>query len=90
MPELPDVPTFKESGFDFVHTPWYGLMTSARAARRSTGHRGIVRSAKVQENLKAHVLLGLADTSAQFDEMIRSDTAAARRCVQGSELVGPV
>lgn len=36
----------------------------------------IIQSAKVQEKLKAQYLLGLADTPAQFDARIQSDTAA--------------
>jgi tripartite-type tricarboxylate transporter receptor subunit TctC len=36
----------------------------------------IIRSAKVQEKLKAQYRLGLADTPAQFDAMIQNDTAA--------------
>ena len=41
MPELPDVPTFRESGFNFDHSPWYGLMAPrgyrVLSSRRSTG-----------------------------------------------------
>jgi tripartite-type tricarboxylate transporter receptor subunit TctC len=81
MPELPDVPTFRESGFNFDHSPWYGLMAPARVPRPiiekiNRDVIDIIRSAKVQEKLKAQYLLGLADTPAQFDAMIQNDTAA--------------
>jgi tripartite-type tricarboxylate transporter receptor subunit TctC len=81
MPELPDVPTFKESGIDFAHTPWYGLMAPARLPRPLV-HKinkdvvEIIQSAKVREKLQAQFLIGLADTPEQFDEIIRNDTAA--------------
>jgi tripartite-type tricarboxylate transporter receptor subunit TctC len=81
MPELPDVPTFRESGFNFDHSPWYGLMAPARVPRPiiekvNRDVIDIIQSAKVQEKLKAQYLLGLADTPAQFDVMIQSDIAA--------------
>jgi tripartite-type tricarboxylate transporter receptor subunit TctC len=81
MPELPDVPTFRESGFNFDHSPWYGLMAPAKVPRPiiekvNRDVIDIIQSAKVQEKLKAQYLLGLADTPAQFDAMIQSDTAA--------------
>jgi tripartite-type tricarboxylate transporter receptor subunit TctC len=81
MPELPNVPTFKESGFDFAHAPWYGLMAPARVPRSvlqkiNADVSEIVKSAKVQEKLKSQFLIALADTPEQFDEIIRNDTAA--------------
>jgi tripartite-type tricarboxylate transporter receptor subunit TctC len=81
MPELPDVPTFNGSGFDFTHTPWYGLMAPARVPRPVIDKINrdvveIIQSTKVQEKLKAQSLLGLADTPEQFDEIIRNDAAA--------------
>jgi tripartite-type tricarboxylate transporter receptor subunit TctC len=81
MPELPDVPTFRESGFNFDHSPWYGLMAPAKVPRPiiekvNRDVIDIIQSAKVQEKLKVQYLLGLADTPAQFDAMIQSDTAA--------------
>jgi tripartite-type tricarboxylate transporter receptor subunit TctC len=81
MPELPDVPTFRESGFDFNHEPWYGLMAPAPLPRPILDKINqdvveIIRSAKIQENLKSQYLIPLADAPEQFDEIIRADTAA--------------
>ena len=81
MPELPDVPTFRESGFDFGHTPWYGLMAPARVPRPIIEKVNrdvveIIQSAKVQEKLRAQFLIGITDTPQQFDEIIRKDTTA--------------
>jgi len=81
MPELPDVPTFKESGFDFAHSPWYGVMAPGRVPRSLVEKINkdlleIIQSPKFREKLQAQFLIGLADTPEQFDEIIRSDTAA--------------
>ena len=81
MPELPDVPTFKESGFDFSHAPWYGLMAPARVSRPvlqkiNADVVEIIKSPKVQEKLKAQFLIVLADTPEQFDVIIRGDVDA--------------
>ena len=60
-------------GTDLWRPRGYRVLSS----RRSTGDViDIIRSAKVQEKLKAQYLLGLADTPAQFDAMIQNDTAA--------------
>jgi tripartite-type tricarboxylate transporter receptor subunit TctC len=81
MPELPDVPTFKESGFDLAHSPWYGILAPGRLPRPlvnkiNTDILEIIQSAKFKEKLQAQFLIGLADTPEQFDEIIRNDTAA--------------
>jgi tripartite-type tricarboxylate transporter receptor subunit TctC len=81
MPELPDVPTFRESGFDFSHSPWYGIMASGRLPRPLVNKINkdvldIIQSAKFREKLQAQFLIGLDDTPEQFDEIIRNDTAA--------------
>ena len=81
MPELPDVPTFKESGFNFSHSPWYGIMAPRRVQRPlvETINKDlleIIQSPKFTEKLQAQFLIGLADSPAQFDEIIQSDTAA--------------
>jgi tripartite-type tricarboxylate transporter receptor subunit TctC len=79
--ELPDVPTFKESGFEFSHAPWYGLMAPARVPRPVLEkiHADVVeiiKSDKIQEKLRAQFLIALADTPQQFDSIIREDVAA--------------
>jgi tripartite-type tricarboxylate transporter receptor subunit TctC len=81
MPELPDVPTFRESGFALDHTPWYGLMAPALLPRPIIDKINrdvieIIRSVTVQEKLRSQYLISLADTPEQFDEIIRTDTAA--------------
>jgi tripartite-type tricarboxylate transporter receptor subunit TctC len=81
MPELPDVPTFRESGFDFDHRPWYGLLGPAHLPRPIVDKINrdvidIIRSVKVEENLRSQYLISLADTPEQFNEIIRVDTAA--------------
>lgn len=88
MRELPDVPTFRESGFDFDHAPWYGLMVPARVPRPVVNKinkdvTDIIKSEKVQEKLRSQFLIGLADTPEQFDEIIKSDTAALADVFKG-------
>jgi tripartite-type tricarboxylate transporter receptor subunit TctC len=81
MPELPNVPTFKESGFELAHSPWYGLMAPGRVPRPLVNKINkdvleITQSARFKERLQAQFLIGLADTPEQFDGIIRNDTAA--------------
>jgi tripartite-type tricarboxylate transporter receptor subunit TctC len=81
MPELPNVPTFKESGFELAHSPWYGLMAPGRVPRPLVNKINkdvleITQTAGFRERLRAQFLIGLADTPEQFDEIIRNDTAA--------------
>jgi tripartite-type tricarboxylate transporter receptor subunit TctC len=81
MSELPDVPTFRESGFNLDHEPWYGLMAPAPLPRPildkiNRDVIGIIRSNKIQASLKSQYLTSLADAPEQFDEIIRADTAA--------------
>ena len=81
MPELPNVPTFKEAGFTFSHTPWYGLMAPARVPRPIIEKINrdvveIIRSPSVQAKLKSQFLIGITDTPEQFDRIIRDDTAS--------------
>jgi tripartite-type tricarboxylate transporter receptor subunit TctC len=79
--ELPDVPTFKESGFDLAHSPWYGLMAPGRLPRPLVNKINkdvldITQSTRFREKLQAQFLIPLADTPEQFDAIIRNDTAA--------------
>lgn len=75
------MPTFKESGFDFAHSPWYGVMVPGRVPRPLVNKINkdlleIIQSPKFREKLQAQFLIGLADTPEQFEEIIRNDAAA--------------
>jgi tripartite-type tricarboxylate transporter receptor subunit TctC len=81
MPELPNVPTFKEAGVNFDHTPWYGLLAPARVPRPVIDKINrdvvdIIKSPSVQAKLKSQFLIGITDTPDQFDRLIREDTAS--------------
>ena len=80
IPEMPNVPTFKEAGLDFVYDSWFGLMTQAGVPRDIVNklNRDIVailQSPEVEGQARGPVRDRSADTPEQFDKMIREETA---------------
>jgi tripartite-type tricarboxylate transporter receptor subunit TctC len=80
IPELPDVPTFREAGLDFVYDSWFGLMAPAGVAPPIIAkiNRDIVqilRSPEVKAKLAQQFVLPVTDTPEQFDGIIRQETA---------------
>jgi tripartite-type tricarboxylate transporter receptor subunit TctC len=80
IPQMPDVPTFKEAGLDYVYDSWFGLMTQAGVPREIVNKINhdvvaILQRPEVKAKLAAQYLVGAADTPEQFDRIIRAETA---------------
>jgi tripartite-type tricarboxylate transporter receptor subunit TctC len=80
IPEMPDVPTFKEAGLDYVYDSWFGLMVPAGVPRDIVAkiNRDVVailKSPEVKDKLAKQFVFGHADTPEQFDKIIKDETA---------------
>ena len=80
IPEMPDVPTFKEAGLDYVYDSWFGLMVPAGVPRDIVAkiNRDVVailKSPEVKDKLAKQFVFGRADTPEQFDKIIKDETA---------------
>lgn len=80
LPEMPDVPTFRESGMDFVYDSWFGLMTQSGVPRDIVNKINkdvveVLQSAGVKDKLAKQFVIGVVDTPEQFDKIIRDDVA---------------
>ena len=80
LPEIPDVPTFREAGLDFVSDSWFGLMIQAAVPREIISKINqdvvaILQTPEVKAKLAAQFLVSASDTPEQFDKVIRDETA---------------
>ena len=80
IPELPQVPTFREAGLDFAYDSWFGLMTQAAVPRDIVAkiNRDVVAilaEPEVKAKLAAQFVIGRSDTPEAFDKIIRDETA---------------
>jgi tripartite-type tricarboxylate transporter receptor subunit TctC len=80
LPELPNIPTFREAGMDFVYDSWFGLLAPAGVPRALVAQINrdvvqILQTPQVKAKLAAQFVLGVTDTPEQFDKIIRDDTA---------------
>jgi tripartite-type tricarboxylate transporter receptor subunit TctC len=80
IPEMPDVPTFREAGLDYVYDSWFGLMTQAGVPHDIVNkiNRDVVailQTPEVKAKFAAQFVVGAADTTEQFDKIIRDETA---------------
>ncbi len=81
IPELPDVPTFTQAGLPFVYDSWFGLMTQAAVPQAirdkiAKDWADALKTPEMQARLKAQFLIGVTDTPAAMDKIIRDETAA--------------
>ena len=90
LSELPDTPTFAESGFPKVEASgWYGVLAPAGTPRVVVDalNRQIVRIMNlpdVKERLMAHGYMPTASTPEEFAELIKSDLVKWRDVVKAS------
>lgn len=90
LSELPDTPTFAESGFPKVEASgWYGVLAPAGTPRVVVDalNRQIVRIMNlpdVKERLMAHGYTPTASTPEEFAELIKSDLVKWRDVVKAS------
>jgi tripartite-type tricarboxylate transporter receptor subunit TctC len=80
IPELPNVPTFRESGLDLVYDSWFGLMTQSGVKRDivtkiNQDVVAILKSPEVAAKIKAQYAIPVTDTAEQFDKQISDETA---------------
>ena len=80
IPELPDTPTFTEAGLRFVYDSWFGLMTQAAVPQAirdkiSKDWADAIKTPDIQNKLKAQFLIGVTDTPAAMDKVVREETA---------------
>ena len=80
IPELPDVPTFTEAGLKFVYDSWFGLITQAAVPKPivekiSKDWADSLKTPEMKAKLASQFLIGVSDTPAAFDKIIRDETA---------------
>jgi tripartite-type tricarboxylate transporter receptor subunit TctC len=80
LPELPNVPTFKQAGLDYVYDSWFGLMAPAGVPRDIVAKINkdivaILQSPETKEKLAKQFVEGRADTPEAFDKIIKDETA---------------
>jgi tripartite-type tricarboxylate transporter receptor subunit TctC len=78
-PFLPEVPTFREAGYDLVATGWYGILAPAKTppdivARYNKVIVDAVRSPSVKERLLAFGLQPTGTTPAEFVAIVQADS----------------
>lgn len=93
IPELPNVPTFKELGYDFVITYWNGMVAPAGTPKPivdklSAAIREVVASPEFQARIAAsvpdmHLIVGGPELMAQ---MIKDDTAFWSRVIKSRNI----
>jgi tripartite-type tricarboxylate transporter receptor subunit TctC len=80
IPDLPDTPTFTEAGLKFVYDSWFGLMAPAAVPQAirdkiSKDWAEAIKTPDIESKLKAQFLIGVTDTPAQMDTIVRDETA---------------
>jgi tripartite-type tricarboxylate transporter receptor subunit TctC len=90
-PLLPDLPTFREGGLDFITGSWYGVLTPAKTSPAiiDTLHANIVEVLK-DKNLRAKVAEQGADvignTPEQFRKFIAEETARLAKVIKNAKI----
>jgi tripartite-type tricarboxylate transporter receptor subunit TctC len=79
-PATPNVPTFREAGLDYVYDAWFGLMVPIGVpkevvAKINQDVVAVLAEPSVKAKLDAQSLVVASDTPAQFDKIIRDNTA---------------
>jgi tripartite-type tricarboxylate transporter receptor subunit TctC len=80
IPELPNVPTFTESGLPYVYDSWFGLMAPAgvpQAIRDKIAKdwSDALKTDELKDKLAKQFVIPVSDTPAAFDKIIRDETA---------------
>ncbi len=79
LPALPDVPTFREDGFDLVVESWFGLLAPAGTPapvvdRLSAATRDAVAAPEVADRFRALGIAARAEGPEHFGRMLRAET----------------
>ena len=88
-PFLPEVPTFKEAGYDIVGEGWYGMFAPAKTppdvtARLSAAIAAAVHAPIVKERLLAFGLVPTGTSGAEMGRIQKADTALWAPAVKAS------
>jgi len=88
-PFLPQVPTFKEAGFDIEGSGWYGVFTPAGTppdtlARLNAAVVGAVQTPQVKERLLAFGLVPTGTTAAELARIQQADSELWAPAVKAS------
>jgi tripartite-type tricarboxylate transporter receptor subunit TctC len=80
IPDMPQVPTFRQAGLDLVYDSWFGLMAPAGVPRDIINKInqdvvGILKAPELGARIRAQYALLVTDTPEQFDRQIRDETA---------------
>ncbi len=80
VPELPQVPTFREAGLDFIYDSWFGLMAPAGIKREIADQLNkdtveVLKLPEIRARLAKQAAVIVFDAPGQFDKIIRDDTA---------------
>ena len=80
LPEMPNTPTFRDQGLDYVYDAWFGLMAPAGVpkdivAKVNRDVIDILKSPAVEAKLKAQFLFSHADTPEEFAKILSEETA---------------
>jgi tripartite-type tricarboxylate transporter receptor subunit TctC len=81
IPEMPNTPTFTEAGLPFVYDSWFGLMGPAGVPKPvlekiSKDWADTLKTPEMQAKLKSQFLIGVTDTPAAMDKIIKDETEA--------------
>jgi tripartite-type tricarboxylate transporter receptor subunit TctC len=89
-PQMPDVPTFIESGFpDFEVNAWYGMLTTgktprARVNRVSTALQQVLSESQAREQIEKQGLSVESSTADQFTDLVRRETIKWAKVVKAA------
>jgi tripartite-type tricarboxylate transporter receptor subunit TctC len=88
-PFLPEVPTFKEAGYDIQGTGWYGVYVPAKTpadivARLNAGVVAAVQSPPVKEKLLAFGLVPTGTSAAELGRIQKADSELWAPAVKAS------
>lgn len=80
IPDLPNVPTFREAGLDLVYDSWFGIMAPAGVpkdivAKLNQDIVAILKTPEVNAKIKAQYAIVQTDTPEQMDKRIAQETA---------------
>jgi tripartite-type tricarboxylate transporter receptor subunit TctC len=80
IPELPNTPTFTEAGLPYVYDSWFGLMAQAALPQAirdkiSKDWAESLKTPEMQAKIKGQYLIGVTDTPAEMDKIVRDETA---------------
>jgi tripartite-type tricarboxylate transporter receptor subunit TctC len=80
IPDLPNVPTFREAGLNLVYDSWFGILAPAGVpkdviAKLNQDIVAILKTPEVEAKIKAQYAVVQTDTPEQMDKRIAEETA---------------